>query len=92
MVTRPREPAVYSRAELISDAAVHAIGLIAGLIGVPVLLMLAAVWFGDPKTVSAAAIYGLSLIAMFVCSAIYNLAALRPGRTRCAGSTSRRST
>ena len=40
------------------------------------LVTLAAVWFGDPTTVAAAAIYGLSLIAMFVCSAIYNLVSL----------------
>ena len=40
------------------------------------LITLAAVWFGDPTTIAAAAIYGLSLIAMFLCSAVYNHLAL----------------
>ena len=65
MFTRERVPMVYSRAELVSDAAVHVIGIVAALIAVPVLVTLAAVWFGDPTTVVAAVVYGLSLIAMF---------------------------
>jgi hemolysin III len=76
MPTRQRVPKVYSRAEILSDAAVHAVGLVSSLIAVPVLVTLAAVWFGDPTTIAAAAIYGLSLIAMFVCSAVYNLVLL----------------
>jgi len=80
MVVRPREPAVYSRAELVSDAAVHAIGLVAALIGVAVLLVLAALWFGETRVLLASGIYGLTLIAMFVCSAMYNVAATPPWR------------
>ena len=76
MFTRHRVPMIYSRAEVLSDAAVHAVGLVSALIAAPVLVTLAAVWFGDPTTVAAAAIYGLSLIAMFVCSAVYNHLAL----------------
>ena len=76
MLGRERVPMVYSRAEVLSDAAVHAVGLVSALIAVPVLVTLAAVWFGDPTTIAAAAIYGLSLIAMFACSAIYNLVSL----------------
>jgi hemolysin III len=76
MLTRERVPMVYSRAEILSDAAVHAVGLVCALVAVPVLVTLAAVWFGDPTTVAAAAIYGASLIAMFACSAVYNLVAL----------------
>lgn len=78
MPGRERLPMVYSRAEVLSDAAVHAVGLLSALIAVPVLVTLAAVWFGDPTTVAAAAIYGLSLIAMFACSAVYNLAPVPP--------------
>ena len=76
MVVRPREPVVYSRAELISDAAVHAVGLVAACVGVVVLLVLSALWFGEARILVAAGIYGLTLIAMFVCSAMYNIAPL----------------
>jgi len=76
MLGRERVPMVYSRAEVLSDAAVHAVGLVSALIAVPVLVTLAAVWFGDPTTIAAAAVYGLSLISMFACSAIYNLVSL----------------
>jgi hemolysin III len=76
MFTRHRVPMVYSRAEVLSDAAVHAVGLVSALIAAPVLVTLAAVWFGDATTIAAAAVYGLSLIAMFLCSAVYNHLAL----------------
>ena len=39
----------------------------------PVLITLAAVWFGDATTVIAAVVYGVSLLAMLVCSAVYNM-------------------
>ena len=48
MFTRHRVPMVYSRAEVLSDAAVHAVGLVSALIAAPVLVTLAVVWFGDP--------------------------------------------
>jgi hemolysin III len=73
MFVRPREPAVYSRAEQLSDAAVHAVGLLAALVGVVVLLTIAALWFGETRVLLAAGLYGLTLIGMFVCSAMYNI-------------------
>ena len=73
MITRPRVPAVYTRAEQVSDAAVHAIGLVSAVVAVAVLITLAAVWAGDAPTMIAASVYGISLIGMFVCSAIYNM-------------------
>jgi hemolysin III len=76
MFTRQRVPEVYSRAELLSDAAVHILGLISALVAVPVLITLAALWFGDATTLIGASVYGLSLIAMFTCSAIYNMSRL----------------
>lgn len=75
MFVRPREPAIYSRAEIVSDAAVHAVGLVAALVAVAVLLVLAGLWFGATWVLLAAAVYGLTLIGMFVCSALYNLVA-----------------
>lgn len=69
---------VYTRAEVLSDAAVHIAGLFAALVAVPVLVTLAAVWYGDRWTVIAAVVYGTSLLAMIACSAFYHLAPL-PG-------------
>jgi len=76
MFTQQRVPMIYSRAEQVTDALVHAAGLLGALVGVPVLITLAAVWFGDAGTVLAAVVYGISLIAMFACSALYNIAPL----------------
>jgi hemolysin III len=78
MIARPRVPSIYSRAELRSDAAVHLAGILSALVAVPVLVTLAAVWFGDAGTVIAALVYGASLIAMLICSAVYNMVH-RPG-------------
>jgi hemolysin III len=76
MFTRQRVPLVYSRAEQLSDAAVHVAGIVSAMIAVPVLVTLAAVWLGDASTVVAALVYGASMIAMFACSAIYNMVSL----------------
>jgi hemolysin III len=76
MLTRQRVPMTYSRAELLSDAAVHVTGVLAALIAVPVLITLVAVWFGDMTMLIAAAVYGLSIIAMFVASAFNNMVRL----------------
>jgi hemolysin III len=64
---------VYSRAERLSDAAVHVMGVVASLIAVPVLVTLAILWHGDVGTVAASLIYGATLIAMLACSAVYNM-------------------
>ena len=76
MITRERVPMSYSRAELLSDAAVHVTGVVAALVAVPVLITLVAVWFGDATTLLAAAVYGFSVLAMLVASAVNNMVAL----------------
>jgi hemolysin III len=63
----------YSRAERITDAAVHVAGLALALLGVPILVTLAVSWRGDPGTVMAASLYGATLLAMIGCSALYNM-------------------
>lgn len=63
----------YSRAERLSDAAVHITGLSGAVLGVPVLITLAAVWHGDFPAIFGIAIYGGSLIAMILCSALYHM-------------------
>lgn len=68
-----RVDGTYSRAERLSDAAVHVTGILVALMATPVLVTLAAVWLGDTQLVIAATIYGLSLIAMLCCSALYHM-------------------
>ncbi len=63
----------YSRAEWISDAVVHVLGVIAALIAVPVLITLAVVLRGDAPAVASTTLYGVALIAMLVFSALYNM-------------------
>ncbi|MEX3016935.1 PAQR family membrane homeostasis protein TrhA [Gymnodinialimonas hymeniacidonis] len=63
----------YSRAEYISDAIVHGIGIGGTLIAGPVLVTLVAVWIGDAGSVTAAVIYAVTMLAMWICSALYNL-------------------
>lgn len=68
-----RVPPIYSRAERLSDAAVHVTGIALGLIGVPVLVTLAAIRVWDAGTLTAVVVYGLTLICMLICSAIYQM-------------------
>ncbi len=68
-----RVSGVYSRAERLSDAAVHVAGILLSLMAAPVLVTLAAVWLHDRGLVIAASVYGLSLIAMLCCSALYHM-------------------
>lgn len=63
----------YSRAERLSDAAVHVGGIGAAMILAPTLVVVAARGGNDVALVAAAAVYGLSLIAMLACSALYHM-------------------
>lgn len=65
-----REP---SWTEIAADGAVHALGIVAAVVGISVLLALAAVRSGAVE-VATAAIYGFGLLAMLGFSAAYNLA------------------
>ncbi|MEM8630176.1 MAG: hemolysin III family protein [Pseudomonadota bacterium] len=66
---RPR----YSRAERISDGVVHVIGVAGALMAVPVLITLTALRTTDTAAITAACIYGVSLILMLLASALYNM-------------------
>jgi hemolysin III len=68
----------YSRAEVWSDAAIHVAGLAAAAGAVPVLIVLAALLRGDAASVAGASVYGVTLILMILCSALYHLVR-RPG-------------
>ncbi len=63
----------YSRAERLSDAAVHAVGIGAALVGVPILIRLAVDLHVDAPAFGATTVYGLALVLMLVFSALFHL-------------------
>ena len=63
----------YSRAEYLSDAAIHILGIGFALIAGPILVAVAAIRVGDASTITAVTIYALTLTAMLICSALYNM-------------------
>lgn len=54
MLTQRTPRSGYSRAERLSDAAVHVSGIAAALCGVPVLIALTVLWRGDGMAVAGA--------------------------------------
>jgi hemolysin III len=62
----------YSRAEVFADGAVHAIGILAGILAVAALVVLAAPAVG-PWQLTSVLVYGGGLLAVLVISAAYNL-------------------
>ena len=63
----------YTRAEYLSDAVVHGLGIVLVLASVPVLITLTAVWRGDAPAVVGTSVYGASLLAMILFSGLYNV-------------------
>jgi hemolysin III len=63
----------YSRAERLSDAVVHFLGIGAALVGVPVLITLAVTLRGDAAAVAATTLYGVALLTMLIFSALFHL-------------------
>ena len=63
----------YSKAEQVSDAVVHVMGLTLVLMAVPVLIVLTALYRGDAASVTGVSVYGGALFAMILCSALYNI-------------------
>jgi hemolysin III len=63
----------YSRTERLSDAVVHISGVVVALLAVPVLITLAVVLRGDAPAIVGTSLYGVALIAMLLCSALYNM-------------------
>ena len=63
----------YSRAERLSDAVVHFLGIGAALVAVPILIVLAIVLRGDAPAIAATTLYGLALVTMLVFSALFHL-------------------
>lgn len=66
-----------SRTEHLADGVVHAIGVAAGLAGFLVLMRLAFAQ-AEPAHLASLAVYGVALVAMLACSALYNVARHTP--------------
>ena len=62
--------------EQFADAMVHIVGVALVLLAVPVLVTLAAVWREEGAIIAAMSVYGVSLTAMILFSASYNLPAI----------------
>jgi hemolysin III len=73
MSTAPPPPRPYTRAEYVSDAAVHVAGLTLAVMAVPALVVTAALVRGDAPSLIGTSIYGAALILMLGCSALYNM-------------------
>jgi hemolysin III len=77
MVDTPPASRTYSRAEYVSDAVVHVLGLALALMAVPALVVAAALVRGDAPALVGTTVYGVALLLMLGCSALYNII-LRP--------------
>ena len=62
----------YTRAEMIADGVIHAVGILLGLIGVVAMLAL-AFRYAEAAAVTAVVVYGFALLGLLVASAAYNL-------------------
>jgi hemolysin III len=69
----PIDSRAYSRAEYVSDAVVHVAGLVLALMAVPALVVAAALLRGDTPALVGTVVYGVALILMLGCSALYNM-------------------
>lgn len=67
----------YTRRERLADAAIHAAGVTFSIVAAAVLIAVSAGKVSALEQVSLA-VYGAGLIAMFLCSALYNLVQRRP--------------
>lgn len=74
----PSPPRRCSRAEYVADAAVHMAGLAFG-IGACTTLAILAILNPDALRITGLAVYGIGLMAMLGCSALYNMT-LHEGR------------
>ena len=62
----------YTRSEVIADGVVHALGIAFGIAAVAALIVLSVTQL-DGASSTAVLIYGGGMLAVFICSAAYNL-------------------
>ena len=72
MLIRLPQRTGYSRTEVVSDLVVHAVGLTAAVLAVPVLVIRAWSLGSGPVVVTGVSIYGATLLIMFTVSSIYH--------------------
>ena len=65
------EPRTVSFAEELAHAITHGVGLVASLIGVPILVI-AALRHGELATVIGASVFGATLVALYAASMLYH--------------------
>ena len=63
----------YTRAEKVADAAVHCVGVALALMGVPVMIVLAALLDGTGPVIAGVSVYAAGMLLMLGCSAAYHL-------------------
>ena len=63
----------YTRAERLSDAAIHLTGVALVLAAVPVLIVVTALTRGDAAALTGVSVYGAGLALMITASAVYNI-------------------
>lgn len=64
---------LHSRAERMADACVHVVGILSGVTAAAIMIALAVGVAATPGRLAALAVYCVALLAMLVCSALYNL-------------------
>jgi hemolysin III len=67
----------YDRHEILADGVIHTLGVLGGLVGVTILLVLAAPTVG-PWELTSVSVYAGGLLAVLVISAVYNLWPVSP--------------
>jgi hemolysin III len=71
----------FSISEASANSLTHVLGLVAALVGAPVLVVL-ALRVGTPEQAGACAVYGLTLILLFAASTHYHVRQDKPGDYR----------
>ncbi|MBE3653921.1 hemolysin III family protein [Vibrio navarrensis] len=62
----------YSVREEVANAVTHALGMVFGIVGLILLLLKAAEHNADPLTITSMAVYGASIIVLFLASTLYH--------------------
>lgn len=70
-MSSPQKPQ-YSQSEELANTITHGIGMIFGIVGLILLLIKAANHQADTLTVTSMAIYGSSIIVLFLASTLYH--------------------
>ncbi len=67
---------VYEFREKVADALIHAIGVLAAIVGVSILMSMTAL-YGNNETMIAGAVFGCGLLASFTMSAAHNIVEIK---------------